>query len=446
MFRHRFNNLTYDSPGLIRSGVCTLSAIILLTFGAVSFLPAQEKNDSATEKPKPVTTVDPTILQEYLEIIVKPLTLEELTVEAEGWRDLLKENVQQIADVRIAVKKNQGGGEAIPELTETKAKLVDNLNVVLAEMEAKGGEVTSYRKYVSALSGVGVEVADAATAWTLIRSWLVSEQGGQRWLWNLLKFCLILVSFYFVAGIVSRVVQHAAMRVEGFSKLLTNFLGTFVKQAIVVIGLIVALSALEVNIGPLLAAVGAAGFIVAFALQDTLSNFASGLLILGYRPFDVGDSIEAGGVSGTVQSVSLFSTHISTPDNKKMIVPNNDIWKGTITNATASQTRRVDLVFGIGYEDDIDKAKDILEFLVRQHERVLDDPVPLIRVHELADSSVNFICRPWVKSEDYWSVYWDLTRSVKDEFDRQGISFPFPQRDVHLYPASASEAKLLAGN
>ena len=194
---------------------------------------------------------------------------------------------------------------------------------------------------------------------------------------------------------------------------------------------------MEVNITPLLAAIGAAGFVIGFALQGTLSNFASGLLILAYRPFDVGDVIEAAGVSGVVDSVSLFSTHIRTFDNKLMIVPNNDIWGGTITNATASETRRVDMVFGIGYEDDVDKAKDILETLVQQHELVLEEPAPVVQLHELGDSSINFVCRPWTKTGDYWTVYWDITRAVKDEFDRNGISIPFPQRDIHVYHETA---------
>jgi small conductance mechanosensitive channel len=182
-----------------------------------------------------------------------------------------------------------------------------------------------------------------------------------------------------------------------------------------------------------LAAVGAAGFVIGLALQDTLSNFASGLLILAYRPFDVGDVVEAANISGIVDSVSLFSTHIRTFDNKLMIVPNNDIWGGTITNATASDTRRVDMTFGIGYDDDIGKARAILERIVTSHEKVLREPAPVIQLHELADSSVNFVCRPWTKTADYWNVYWDVTRMVKEEFDREGISIPFPQRDIHVY-------------
>ena len=153
----------------------------------------------------------------------------------------------------------------------------------------------------------------------------------------------------------------------------------------------------------------------------------------------MGDIVDAGGVSGKVDSMNLVSTHIRTFDNKVMIVPNNQIWGDVITNATGSEERRVDLVFGIGYEDDIGKAQAILEEVVRVHELVLDDPEPVIRVHELADSSVNFVCRPWTRTDDYWTVYWDITRRVKEEFDRQGVSIPFPQRDVHVYREDAAE-------
>lgn len=267
----------------------------------------------------------------------------------------------------------------------------------------------------------------------MLTGWLTSEQGGKRWMWNIIKFLVILMAFYFGASIIAGFVRRAASRVKNASQLLIAFLGKFVKQLTMVIGVIVALAALEVNIAPLLAAVGAAGFVVGFALQDTLSNFASGLLILAYNPFDEDDVIEAAGVSGMVSSVSLFSTHIRTFDNKVMIVPNNDIWGGTITNATASKTRRVDMVFGIGYEDDVDQAKKILETLVQEHELVLPAPAPVVQMNELGDSSINFICRPWTKTSDFWTVYWDITRAVKIEFDRNGISIPFPQQDIHVY-------------
>ncbi len=321
----------------------------------------------------------------------------------------------------------------IPELQEQRAHLIDRLNVVLDAWEAKGGEVEEYRKYVTAVSGLDIDVSDASTAWTAIAGWVQSEQGGQRWLWNIIKFISILLAFYIVSRLAGLVTGRAAARIQGGSELLRHFLEKFVRQLVMVIGLIVALSALEVNISPLLAALGAAAFVVGLALQGTLSNFASGLIILGYRPFDVGDVIDAGGVSGIVDSMNLISTKIRTFDNKVMIVPNNKIATDTITNASASDKRRVDLVFGIGYDDDVEAAHELLLSIVRNHPHVLDDPAPVVQLNELADSSVNFICRPWVKAEDYWTVYWDITRAVKMEFDRAGISIPFPQRDIHVY-------------
>jgi len=202
---------------------------------------------------------------------------------------------------------------------------------------------------------------------------------------------------------------------------------------VMAIGLIMALAALEFSIGPLLAVVGAAGFVIAFALQDSLSNFASGLMILFFHPFDEGDVVDAGGVSGKVQSMNLVSTTIQTFDNKRMVVPNNKIWNDVITNATAVNERRIDMEFGIGYDDDIDKAQYILVDIISSHPKVLKEPEATVRMNTLADSSINFIVRPWALTADYWDVYWDVTRAVKQRFDEANIGIPYPQRDVHLY-------------
>jgi small conductance mechanosensitive channel len=206
-----------------------------------------------------------------------------------------------------------------------------------------------------------------------------------------------------------------------------------VRNLVMLIGLLIAISQLGVSLAPLLAGLGIAGFIIGFALQDSLANFASGMLILLYRPFDVGDVVESGGVSGRVSAMSLVNTTFHTLDNQKLIVPNNLILSSIIKNITAQRTRRIDLAFGISYGDDIEKAQKILEELLKQDETVLDDPEPVVRVHELGDSSVSFIVRPWVKTEDYWETYWAITKAVKLRFDKEGISIPFPQRDVHLF-------------
>jgi small conductance mechanosensitive channel len=204
-----------------------------------------------------------------------------------------------------------------------------------------------------------------------------------------------------------------------------------------VIGILTALSGLGVEVGPLMAAVAAGGFIVGFALQETLGSFASGLMIMVYRPFDVDDYVAVAGGGGTVKEMSLVSTTLLTIDNKVLIIPNKKAWADTIVNYTGRDMRRVDPVFGIGYSDDIQQAGDVLSELANEHSLVLDEPPVIVHVDELADSSVNLFCRPWVKTRDYWTVRWDLKRQVKERFDAEGISTPFLQRDVHLDSTSA---------
>jgi small conductance mechanosensitive channel len=169
------------------------------------------------------------------------------------------------------------------------------------------------------------------------------------------------------------------------------------------------------------------------ALSGTLGNFASGVMLLLFRPFTKGDFVEAGGHSGVIEEISIFMTKMRTGDNKQILIPNSSVTGGSIVNYSANETRRVDLVFGIGYGDDIKKTHEVLKKVLDSKDYVLKDPAPVIAVSELADSSVNFICRPWVKTADYWTAYWDITESVKLTFDAEGISIPFPQRDVHLH-------------
>jgi small conductance mechanosensitive channel len=234
-----------------------------------------------------------------------------------------------------------------------------------------------------------------------------------------------------LANLLGKAVKKAVVKMQSASELLKDFIVNITRKTVLLIGFVVALSMLEINIGPLLAAIGG------FALQGTLSNFAAGIMILVYRPYDVGDFVDIGGTFGTVDAMTIVSTTLIKPDNQKVIVPNNMIWGDIITNVTGTDKRRVDMVFGIGYSDDIAKAQKILEEILANHEAILKDPEPVIRVHELSDSSVNFVVRPWVATENYWEVYWDITRSVKERFDAEGVSIPFPQRDVHLHQVPA---------
>jgi small conductance mechanosensitive channel len=331
--------------------------------------------------------------------------------------------------------------EKVNDLREQRTVIIDRLKAVLDELEAKTdtddaetlAKISDHRRYISAVSGIRVDVKDTTSAWAAIKGWLVSEEGGLRWAKNLGAFFGILLAAWLLSKLLSRAL-HRGLRVAGrVSRLLEAFLVGAVRWVVMIVGLIMALAALEVSIGPLLAIVGAVGFVIAFALQDSLGNFASGLMILFFRPFDEGDVVDAGGVSGKVISMNLVATTIKTFDNKAMVVPNNKIWKDVITNATGVDIRRVDMEFGIGYEDDMDQAQAILEQIVADHPKILAEPAPTIRMNTLAESSVNFICRPWVTTADYWDVYWDVTKAVKQRFDAKGIGIPFPQRDVHLY-------------
>ncbi|MBD3404063.1 mechanosensitive ion channel [candidate division GN15 bacterium] len=218
---------------------------------------------------------------------------------------------------------------------------------------------------------------------------------------------------------------------------LTKFTVALTKIVLLTFIFIAALGSLGVQTASFIAVIGAAGLAIGFALQGSLANFASGVMLIIFRPFKAGDYVEAGGTAGTVEEVHIFNTILKSPDNRQIIVPNSKVTSDTITNYSAKEMRRIDLVFGIGYNDDIRKAKQILEEILKNDERVLDDPAFTVAVLELGDSSVNFAVRPWVKTADYWSALFDITEKVKLTFDEQGISIPFPQRDVHMYQVSA---------
>ncbi len=194
-----------------------------------------------------------------------------------------------------------------------------------------------------------------------------------------------------------------------------------------------ALSQVGIQTTSFIAIIGAAGLAIGLALQGSLANFAAGFLLIIFRPFKVGDFIEAGGVSGSVESIQIFTTTLTTPDNKTVIVPNSNIYSGNITNYSAKETRRVDLVVGVSYDADLSQVKAILNEIAANDERVMSDPEPVIAVSELADNSVNLVMRMWTKTADYWGVYFDATETVKVRLDEAGVGIPYPQRDVHLY-------------
>ena len=247
------------------------------------------------------------------------------------------------------------------------------------------------------------------------------------------------IAIFFIGRIVVRFVTKEIRKVmesQEVDKILQSFVSNLVYWVLMIFVVIAAINQVGVQTTSLIAIMGAAGLAIGLAMQGSLANFAAGVLIVMFRPYRVGDFVEAAGIAGSVEQVGILTTVLKTGDNKQIIVPNAQIMGSIITNYSANDTRRVDLVIGIGYDDDIDKARDTLQALVDADDRILKDPSCLIAVSELADSSVNFVVRPWVKSVDYSAVKFALTEAIKKRFDKEGISFPYPQQDVHLIQSS----------
>lgn len=250
-----------------------------------------------------------------------------------------------------------------------------------------------------------------------------------------LKLIGALLIFVIGKWIAKRVVKLTVkiMRKNRIDETLVSFIESIIYIILMVVIILSALSTVGVETTSFVAILGAAGLAIGLALQGTLGNVGSGVLLISFRPFKVGDFVQVAGELGKVSGISIFATTLLTPDNKVVTIPNASITSGNITNYSAQETRRLDLTFGIGYGDDLKKAKQILQDIVDGDERILRDPEPFVGVRELGDSSVNFAVRPWVKGDDYWDVHFDLHEKVKLTFDEQGISIPFPQRDVHIY-------------
>ncbi|MCG6933696.1 MAG: mechanosensitive ion channel [Gallionella sp.] len=243
---------------------------------------------------------------------------------------------------------------------------------------------------------------------------------------------IILLLGRWIAKGLARLTRRAMEKAK-VDAMLARFIGSLIYVSLLTFVILAAINQLGVQTTSFIAVIGAAGLAVGLALQGSLANLAAGVLIILFRPYKVGDFIEGGGVAGTAEEVQIFTTVLKTPDNKTVIVPNSHIMSGTITNYSARTERRIDLVVGVSYDADLDKTRRVLTTLLDEDERILKEPAPTIGVIELADSSVNFVVRPWVKTTDYWPVYFDLNERIKKRFDAEGISIPFPQRDVHLY-------------
>jgi small conductance mechanosensitive channel len=241
----------------------------------------------------------------------------------------------------------------------------------------------------------------------------------------------LVIGLWIIKALTKGIVKN--MEKRDVDATLRQFLKSLLSMILKVLLIITVISMVGIEMTSFVAILAAAGFAIGMALSGTLQNFAGGVMLIIFKPFKVGDFIDAQGYMGTVKSIQIFNTVLKTPDNKTIIIPNGGLSTGSMTNFSTEPTRRVDFTFGIGYDDDIDKAKKLIAGLVKADSRILSDPEPFIAVSELADSSVNIVTRVWVNSTDYWGVFFDLTENVKKTFDKEGVSIPFPQRDVHIY-------------
>ncbi|ENM5741021.1 mechanosensitive ion channel [Vibrio metoecus] len=334
------------------------------------------------------------------------------------------------ANLQLALLFTQQRLDIVTKSLRSVVEIADNLTM----------ETADYKRQIFQVTGsITQDLLNTQVVFSILRHWsnsLISwfTSNAVQHLLQVSIFLLILLAAKGGAKVTRTLVRSAVSSKNiHMSHLMQDFFVSISGKVVWVIGILVGLSQIGLNLAPVLTGFGIAGVIIGFALQDTLSNFAAGMMLLIYRPFDVGDFVHAGGVDGKVSHMSLVNTTIRTFDNQIIIVPNSKIWGDVIKNVTHERIRRVDMVFGIGYSDDLLKAEAVLTDIVKSHPAVLRTPEPNIKVHTLNTSSIDFIVRPWVKTEDYWDVYWDVTKEVKLRFDREGISIPFPQQDVHLH-------------
>ena len=360
---------------------------------------------------------------------------------------LSRERKNDIQKILVSDKEN---ADAKVQLALTQEKLDADISSLRQAIEFGDNLEIEMKDFqtllVKATGEISAQTLDTDVLGVLFEEWwlksrIAVQENTISILIKAIVFVLIILGFRLLASIVGRVIERSldSRRVKA-SRLLKNMLASIASKIVFLMGILVALSQIGVSLAPVLAGLGVVGFIVGFALQDTLGNFAAGIMILFYRPYDVGDAVEVGGVLGKVKNMSIVNTTILTFDNQTLILPNSKIWGDVIKNITAQKVRRVDMIFGVSYTDDILKTENLLSEIVSSHDKVLDEPETVIKLHNLGESSVDFVVRPWVRTEDYWNVYWDITREVKLRFDAEGISIPFPQRDVHLYQVPSTTA------
>jgi small-conductance mechanosensitive channel len=433
----------------------------------------EQRGELETSRARAFATMDGLLGELHDNLAARTVLGQDVGADTATYTQLLGNAVKLTGDALVSVKGELGTlrketkGKPKPEeekriagLVEFRGALADAQRKNIARMEEQKLDTIQLRQdLISATGEMTPEILDAEVLTGLATNW---KNDAVSWFsanaasmaFRLLAFCAILGIFGVLAGMGRGLVRRALGRTKGtMSGLASEFFISSAGRLVWLIGFVIAAAQLGIEVGPLIAGLGIAGFVLGFALQDTLSNFAAGMMILAYRPFDIGDLIEAGGVAGSVKAMTLVTTSILTVDNQLIIVPNSKIWGGVIVNVTSQPNRRVDLEFAVSYRDDVNQAERILSAVVRDNPRVLAEPAAVVKLHALGESSVKFVVRPWVKTDDYWDAYWEITRDVKLRFDAAGLAVPYPQRELHVYeerlaeraPRESQVAPVLAG-
>ncbi|GGA01469.1 mechanosensitive ion channel family protein [Okeania sp. KiyG1] len=350
--------------------------------------------------------------------------------EKEKQLEALSEQLEDSSEEASEVKTQLVVG--VTELQQEQTALADRFDTVLDEFESKGGKAESFRQYIQSVSGVEIDVSDTEGLWLRIAGWIKSEEGGLRWSTNIGIFSAIVVTSVIVAGILGFVTNRSLRVVGGVSDPLRQLLVRTVWQTTVGVGVLLALTALEINLGPILALVGGTSFILAFALQTNIGNLASGLMIMIYNPFNVGDEVELCGTWGYIDSISLAHTKVKGWTGQIITIPNNSVLGSVVINHSARDTRRVSLQIRVGYSENLSKVEQLLLDIFKSHPLVLEQPGPSTFAWKFEEYFVDLYVGGWTKTSDYWRVYNEALHQIKERFVQEGIEIPVPQQDLRL--------------
>lgn len=403
-----------------------------------------------------LTADDSEISTDQLEVLLKPLTQEQVQAEADAWYGLLQEKAQEISDLEYDIGRQIGEDVTgavdskkeknvvdVTNLQTEQTTLVSRLSTVLDDLEAKGGDPMQYRQYADAVSGLEFSLTDTDGLGLRFTTWLQSEEGGIQWGFNILKFGGILIAAAVIAPKAGSLADKAISRIDNVSTLFRGFIVMIVKRGVLVVGGLLALASIGVNLAPILAVVGGGSFVLAFALQSNLGNFASGLMLLINKPFDVGDEVKVAGYWALVDSISLASTKLKDFTGNVITLPNNTVWGGDIINYTHADLRKVSLGINIKFNQDVDEIQDIWMAITSDHPQVLQDPGPSIFPwNSTYDYKIWVGLNAWTTVGDYWSVYVDLLKALQKELDNRNIELAAPVQEIKLDDPAVMAAQL----